>query len=277
VTVAGTSPALVVLAGGLGSRFGGAKQLTPVGPGGELILDYAIRDARAAGFGPVVVVARSDIEDELAAHLAGSADVSIVCQDREPMAVAAAAAGRAKPLGTAHAAMTGMVAAGRVPVAIVNADDLYGAEPYRLLAEHRIGEGMIVTFPFANTVNGHGPVNRALCAVEGDLLVGIEEGRVEGDGWTGRSGRRVRLSPGSPVSMNCWGFPPGMVDDLVDACDRFIRSDRVAAGAEVLVVDVVRARLPFRARPTTSRCIGMTAPEDADLVRAALYSSGDAQ
>jgi hypothetical protein len=260
------SPGLVVLAGGRGSRFGGDKQLTPVGPAGEAILEYTVADARAAGFTAVVVVTRS----ELAAGVAARVDATIACQDRDPLAVAAAASGRAKPLGTVHAALVGMRAVPGRPVAVANADDLYAGGTWGLLAEH-LGsrpEGALVTFPLADTITGDEPVTRALCDVSpGGELRGIEEGVVSGGRWVGGTGRVLAVGGDEPVSMNCWGFPAAFVDTLDAACRRF------AGGPddELLLPDVVSAEVaagrPFAALSCTGRCVGLTHPGDVEIVR----------
>jgi CTP:molybdopterin cytidylyltransferase MocA len=258
--------ALVILAGGRGSRFGGDKQLAPVGPGGEVILEYTVRDAAAAGFDTVVVVTRSDV----AAALAARVDATVVCQDLDPLARRMTVAGRRKPLGTAHAALIGMRAAPDSPAAVVNADDLYDPGAWRLLAEHVRArpEAALVTFPVAGTIVGDEPVTRALCDVApSGVLRGIEEGTVAGGAWTGRSGRRLALSGDEPVSMNCWGLPAEFGDVLDRACQRFDGG----SDAEILLPDVAAAELGagrvFVALRSAGRCIGLTHPGDLAVVR----------
>lgn len=251
---------LVVLAAGLGTRFGGPKQLTPVGPAGEVILDYALRDARAAGFDELVVVTRSDLAAPLSARAPG---VEIVCQDRDELARAP------KPLGTAHAALCGMRAGAGAAAAVVNGDDLYSADAYGALASHlaqgdRAGSAL-VTFPVFNTVLDRQPVTRALCTVAGGDLVDVEEGTV-GDGmWVGVSGRRLELSGDEPVSMNCWAFAADVADRLDSACRAFTGT------GEVLLPDVVRSMLTagagVAALESHGRCIGLTHPGDLEVVR----------
>jgi dTDP-glucose pyrophosphorylase len=277
-----SGPALVVLAAGLGRRFGGLKQLAPVGPGGEAIVDYAVRDALAAGFGPIVLVVRSEIEPAVRAHVRRHwpAEVEPVFagQDRDPSAQAAIAAGRTKPLGTAQAVLAGVVQ-GRVdgPFGVVNADDLYGAEAYRLLAGHlengAAAGSALVTFSLASTLLGDGPVNRALCEVRAGRLAAVHEG-VVGPGlrWTARSTGQARTLTGhEPVSMNCWGLAAAAVPVLADAVARFAASDGVAAGDEVLLPDVIAELIgaghPVAALASSGPCIGVTHPGDLDAVR----------
>ena len=269
---------VVVLAAGLGSRFGGVKQLTPVGPAGDVILDYTARDAMAAGFETIVVVTRSELEGRLAERVGrwpeGIRPI-LVCQDRDLMATDAAAAGRTKPLGTVHAALSGMEQAPGCPAVVVNADDFYGTEPFRLLARHLhepSPDVALVTFPVAGTVISSDPVTRALCDVDpSGALRSIEEGTVSDGSWVGRSGRRVELEGHEPVSMNCWGFPGGLAHAMREVTERFVTSNRVATEDEVLLPDLVRAQLTEGVRvaalPGRGRCVGLTHPGDVDLVR----------
>jgi hypothetical protein len=282
-----TTPALVVLAGGLGQRFGGPKQLSPVGPGGEVILDYSVSGARAAGFGRVVIAVHSHIEEAMAVHIRRwwppevAADVIFAAQDHDGRSVEAARLGRTTPLGTAHAVLVAIEAAALVePFAVVNADDLYGAEPYRLLFGHFTagGEGALVSFEVAKTLLGPDPVNRALCeADEHGWLRAISEGVVARRGehleWTGSTGEHRTLAEDTPVSMNCWGFPPTIAVALDDAVGRFVASPEVVSRAEVLLPDVIEALVAppatsaFTTLATSDRCLGVTHAADLDRLR----------
>ena len=290
------APALVVLAAGIGHRFGSPKQLAPVGPKGEAILDYTVRDARAAGFDVIVLVVRSEIEVSLSEHVKAhwpgdvAASLRYSVQDREPWSVVAATTGRRKPLGTAHAVVTAANDAQlNGPFAVVNADDLYGADAFALLRAGLIGAqpgaqptGVLVAYEVAKTVLGTRPVTRALCEVDGDgRLVAIREGTVdpapEGLNWTPRSGGERRPLHGHElVSMNCWGFGTGVVDRLRRAVDRFVNEPANLAGpAEILLPEVAgcllaAGDLAIDVRPAPGRCLGLTHPEDLALVRAAL-------
>jgi hypothetical protein len=278
-------PTLVVLAGGLGSRFGGVKQLAPVGPKGEAIVDYSAAEARAAGFGAVVLVVRSEIEPAVAEHVAhrwpADLAVTLVCQDRDDHARKAAAAGRTKPLGTAHAVLAAAPSLAG-PFAVVNADDHYGAEPFLLLAGHLrdAGGSALVTFEVGHTLIGDAAVTRALCDVDDrGRLRGIEEGTV-GAGWpavrvwTGRSGQSRVLRGTEPVSMNFWGFGHGTLEVFAAAVEEFMAGDGVAGGDEVLLPEVARSLVvagePFAALATSGRCVGVTHPGDLAIVQALL-------
>jgi len=275
------SLSLVVLAAGLGRRFGGVKQLAQVGPSGEAIFDYSASDASRAGFDRVVLVVRSEIlglvSEHVARHWPSGLDTRIVCQDRDELGERASARGRAIPLGTAHAVLAGAKAAGDRPFVVINADDLYGSEPYRLLAAQltRERDCALVTFPVANTLLGPGTVSRALCDVGAGMLRSIEEGTVTsasaGLVWQGITGRRVTLDGSEPVSMNCWGFRPDAAVAFADATERFVASDRVATTDEVLIPDVVRTLaangVRFAALPASGHCVGVTHASDLDAVR----------
>src|SRR5207248_146338 len=176
------------MAAGLGTRFGGLKQLAPVGPNGEAIVDYAGAWAQAAGFERAVVIVRSEIEETIGDHLEKRWPASfphvLVCQDREKRVRGIR---REKPLGTAHAVVA---VAEHVdgPFAVVNADDLYAADSYGLLARHLTAatgsHHALVAFEVAKTLIGPRPVTRALCRADDDgRLIEVLEGKVNpGDG-----------------------------------------------------------------------------------------------
>jgi hypothetical protein len=264
------TPALVVLAAGLGQRFGGLKQLAAVGPRGEPILDYTVRDGRAAGFGTVVLVVRAEIQDAISEHVRRrwpaeiAADVRFAVQDRQ---------GRSKPPGTAHAVVVAARATPpAAPFAVVNADDWYGVDAFGKLREGLdAGPAVLVAHGLANTIVGARPVSRALCDVDAaGNLSAVDEGTVTPlDGsyrWVGADGDR-RLDGTELVSMNCWGFRPDLVEALSTEVDRAIHDHD-----EVLLPDVVQrliaSGLQVGVRPTTESCFGITYAEDVALLRA---------
>jgi hypothetical protein len=286
-----TAPTLVLLAAGLGSRFGGPKQIAPIGPDGSALIDYAARDAMAAGFGRLVLIVRGEIAEAVESHVRRHWPAELrpeyVRQDLEPAAVAAVAAGRQKPLGTAHA----LVAAAPSldgPFGVANADDLYGASAFATLADHlRQGGGhALVGYRLANTLLGDRPVNRALCEVDADgNVTGIVEGAVHvGDGgeltWRpiGASEAEGRVMKGDePVSMNLWGFTPAILPVITDAFAAFSAGDRIAAGEELFLPNVVgedlRAAggdLVVTMLVSDDRCLGVTHPDDVPLLQETL-------
>jgi len=283
------APTLVLLAAGMGSRFGGPKQIAPIGPGGSALIDYAARDAVAAGFGRLVLIVRGEIieavERHVAAHWPADIRPEYVRQDLEASAVAAVAAGRAKPLGTAHA----LVAAAPSldgPFGVANADDLYGASAFKLLADHLAGGGghTLVGYRLANTLLGDRPVNRALCRVDpGGHLTGIVEGAVDvgDDGLTWRpigaaEAEAQAMKGDEPVSMNLWGFSPSIVAILTEAFAAFSAGGGIAAGEELFVPNVVGehlgppAGLDVTVLVSEDRCLGVTHPDDVPLLQATL-------
>jgi hypothetical protein len=284
-----TAPTLVLLAAGMGSRFGGPKQIAPIGPGGSALIDYAARDAVAAGFGRLVLIVRGEIVDAVERHVAGHWPGELrpeyVRQDLEPAAVAATSAGRMKPLGTAHALLaTAPLLDG--PFGVANADDLYGAAAFKLLADHLAGGGghALVGYRLANTLLGDRPVNRARCEIGPDGgLTGIVEGAVDvGDGeltWrpVGAPVTEARVMKGDePVSMNLWGFTPEILPVLRAAFAAFEAGGGIAAGEELFLPNVVGQHLgPPEGLGVTvlvsdGRCLGVTHPDDVPLLQETL-------
>lgn len=287
-----TAPTLVLLAAGMGSRFGGPKQIAPIGPGGSALIDYAARDAVAAGFGRLVLIIRGEIADAVDEHVRhhwpGEIRPEYVRQDLEPAAVAALAAGRVKPLGTGHALVAAAPLLGDGPFGVANADDLYGASAFNLLGGHLAGGGgpALVGYRLANTLLGDRPVNRALCVVDTDgNLTGIVEGAVHigDDGeliWRpiDASDAEARVMTGDePVSMNLWGFTPDVLPVLTDAFAAFSGGGGIAAGDELFLPNVVGENLRSAGGnvlvtmlESDDRCLGVTHPDDVPLLQATL-------
>jgi len=292
---------LVVLAAGMGSRYGGLKQIDPVGPSGETVLDYAVFDAKRAGFTRVVFVIRRDFEalfrEKIGARYAGSMAVDYVYQSTAELPPGyTAPAGREKPWGTGHALWCARDVV-RENFAVINADDFYGEDSFRqlagFLAAARGGEIALVGFRLANTLSEHGAVSRGVCAVgtDGTLRSIVEHTGIERT----EVGPGGRFSGEEVVSMNCWGFTPDVFAGL-DARFRDFLSERgvaapVAAGSTspgslpVATGDVLKAEfyLPaaistlvsrseatVRVLPTTAAWFGVTYREDKPRVQAAL-------
>ena len=225
---------LVLLAAGLGSRYGGPKQLDPLGPHGETLMDYAAFDAARAGFDRVVVVTRKTLVPEVQAGLVTSAGstIEIVIAEQELDRLPAGHAvppGREAPWGTAHAVFVARDAVDG-PFAVVNADDFYGASSYAVLASSLRGTGArstatwgCVGFPLHATLSHTGTVNRAECVATPDgWLSRVEELRgIARDGDGGCVGER-RLPGEMLVSMNCWGFTPSLFTELEAAFHAFL-------------------------------------------------------
>src|SRR5258707_10692685 len=233
-----TPPTLLVLAAGIGNRYGGLKQIDPVGPHGETIIDYSIYDALRAGFAKVVFVIRKDIEHAfkhaVGARFEGHIAVEYVFQelDRLPPGFSVPV-GRTRPWGTLHAVLMAAETINE-PFAVINADDFYGSEGYRVLAQHLqsgTADYAMVGFLLRNTLSDFGSVSRGVCRVDGDdFLQGVVElTNIERDGAHARntdsSGRITTLSGDEVVSMNMWGFTPHVFGQVREHFQKFLKLD----------------------------------------------------
>jgi NDP-sugar pyrophosphorylase family protein len=283
---------LVVLAAGMGSRYGGLKQVDPVGPAGETVLDYAVYDSLRAGFTRVVFVIRRDFEalfrEKIGSRYAGRMAVDYVFQsiDALPPGIKAPA-GREKPWGTGHAVWCAREAiAGNF--AVINADDFYGADSFVRLAKFLTAapatatEFAMVGFKLVNTLSEHGTVARGVTTTDasGELRTIVEQtGIAAGEVGAGRtySGQEI-------VSMNCWGFTPVLFAGLDAEFREFLTTRGGEAKSEFYLPGAVSAMIgkgeaKVRVLPTESTWFGVTYREDkprveaeiAALIRAGLY------
>lgn len=281
-------PALLVLAAGMGSRYGGLKQLDAVGPSGETILDYAVFDAIRAGFGRVVFVIRRDFEaafqTQVAAKYANRIVVECVFQALDALPDGASVpAGREKPWGTGHAVWCARTALPG-PFAVIGADDFFGADAFRQLAGFfaagRSGYAM-VGYRLANTLSENGAVSRGVCQVSssGELERVVEHtGILREEVGPGR-----KYTGAETVSMNCWAFTP----DFLTALDRQWREFVAKRGGELksefylpeAVSEQIRtAGVRVEVRPTSAEWFGVTYRDDRPRVQsalAALVARGD--
>jgi dTDP-glucose pyrophosphorylase len=266
--------AIVVLAAGLGSRYGGLKQLSPLGPAGEALLDYTLHDAAAAGFSEAVLVVAAEIVDTVTAHLnefGAPIPARLVVQTADTPR-------REAPWGTAHATLIG--ADGLTgPFAVANADDLYGADAIAAMAAHLsaepgrcVGSAAVVGYRAGATLSARGGVSRAVCRVDQDRhLITVEEhtgvrrtaGRVVSDTAT--------LDETTPVSMNLWGFEPSFLELLRPTVARFVQQhrndDRELRLPDVVGELIAAGDLDVAVLPTTSSWLGVTHPDDAAVAR----------
>ena len=220
-------PTLVIMAAGMGSRFGGCKQITPVDADGHIIIDYSIYDAVRAGFGSVVCVIKPEMESDFRAaigdRIAEHVDLHYAYQtiDRLPAGYSVPE-GRTKPWGTAHAVLC---AKNLVPgaFAAINADDFYGAGAFReaarfLSAPHAENEHAMVAYRVENTLTENGSVSRGVCTVKDGLLSGIVERTqivpCEGGAKFIEGTEETFLPAGTPVSMNMWAFSHSMLEEM---------------------------------------------------------------
>ena len=278
---------LLVLAAGMGSRYGGLKQIDPVGPGGETLLDYSVYDAVRAGFGRVVFIVRGDMEadfrDAVGRRIEQQVPVEYCRQELEMVPEwFSIPPERRKPWGTGHAVLAARAAIGG-NFAAVNADDFYGSGSYRKLAGHlqeaavgRRGDYGMVGFRLRDTLSDHGTVARGVCHSRHGLLEQVVElTRIAKSGrgafHSDSDGQVHTLSGDELVSMNMWGFTPGIFGHLERAFGRFLEARGGEDGAEfmipTLVNDLVAAgRTKVRVLRSSDSWFGVTYREDRDRV-----------
>ncbi|MCI8761710.1 MAG: NTP transferase domain-containing protein [Oscillospiraceae bacterium] len=290
-----SKPVLVIMAAGMGSRYGGLKQLDPVGEHDQVILDYSMFDARRAGFETVVFVIKREIEEEFKARVGRRVerhmDVKYVFQSMDDLPQGyAVPEGRTKPWGTAQAALAARhVVDG--PFAIINADDYYGPAAYREICDYLCAHGdgeryayAMVGYRVRNTVTEHGSVARGVCEVDsGGVLVDIHERTVvEKDGndarYTEDGGKSwTALAGDTLVSMNMWGFTRSFLDEARARFPAFL--DKALAEAPLkaeyflpTVVDqlIREGRAEVRVLPSEDKWYGVTYREDKPCVTAAI-------
>jgi dTDP-glucose pyrophosphorylase len=279
-----TKKALVVLAAGMGSRYGGLKQIDPVGPGGETLMDYSIYDALRAGFEKLVFVIRRDIErpfkETIGRRFEGRIAVDYVFQemDRLPPGYTAPA-DRKKPWGTAHAILVAREAV-HEPFGVINADDFYGARSFRALAgqlDAGSGDYAMVGFVLRNTLSEFGSVARGVCKVgQGGFLESVVElTRIERDGnsarYTDNAGGTHALSGDEMVSLNMWGFTPSVFPQLEQEFSNFLRDNSGNEKAEFFISSVVgklieEGKARVKALSTPDSWFGITYREDRERV-----------
>jgi hypothetical protein len=266
VTTPAAGPPLVVLAAGRARRYGGVKPLAPVGPRGEAVIDVVASDALAAGFGSIVLVLGPSTGPAIRYHVTHTwpshVDVSFALQEA--------------PLGTVHAVLSASGYIGDAPYGVANADDIYGRAACALLASHLMSPDpadALVGFRLADAIVGTAPVTRGICQVGplGELLRVDERRQVRAlpDGRVvSEDGREPsELSPDARVSMNLWGFTPAFHRTLHAA---MAAATGASEEAEVLLPEVVAHSLassPFTVLPAAGRCIGVTHPDDLELVQ----------
>ena len=295
-------PILVVMAAGMGSRYGGLKQIDPVGPCGEAILDYSLYDARRAGFSTVVFIIKHEIEADFKRTVGARAEqagleVRYAFQQLDILPEGfSVPEGRVKPWGTAHAVLSAAKCID-APFAVINADDYYGPTCFRLIFEylstHADGDKFawaMVGFHLKNTVSENGSVSRGVCVTDaaGNLVSVTERTRIEPrDGtiaYTEDDGQTwVELPGDSLVSMNLWGFTPSFVTAAQEGFADFLRQNLPVnpLKCEYYLPSVVSAaladgRAEVRVLTSTDKWYGVTYREDKPALMAALKAMTDA-
>ncbi len=284
-------PSLVVLAAGIGNRYGGLKQVDAFGPNGETIIDFSVFDALRSGFGRVVFVIRRSIEKEFRraflSRLEGRAEVACVFQEIGDIpAGCPAPEGRTKPWGTTQAVLAAASAVGE-PFAAINADDFYGRSAFETMAgflgDRENGESRyaLVGYRLDRTLSEHGSVARGVCEVGTDgLLTGIVErlnvvrsgGRILA---AGEGGGTVELGPERIVSMNFWGFTPTFFDHAGREFETFVRTCSDPLKSEIYIPLVInalvrRGEAVVSVLESSDAWFGVTYREDKPRVEAAI-------
>ena len=285
------APTLVVMAAGMGSRFGGTKQLAGVGPNGETILDYSVHDAISAGFGKVVFVIRKAFADAfeqgIGARYSKQIDVAYVYQELDNLpAGCTPSSERTKPWGTAHAVWCARPEVTN-PFAVINADDFYGSDAFNQMAAYlkdvdtQQGKYAMVAFEVEGTLSPFGSVSRGVCQVDdsSNLIEVAEHTALTRNGSgvlsTFADGSKEVLSIETLVSMNFWGFTP----DFLEHCDtyfcQFYAVNQTSLKAECYLPSAVThlmqtGKATVKVLGTSGRWFGLTYPDDRQAVVDAL-------
>lgn len=279
-------PTLFVLAAGMGSRYGGLKQIDGIGPSGETIMDYSVYDALRAGFGKIVFVIRKDFEQDFRDVVLSKYRDKVHCEicfqsiDAVPEGCSYNSK-RQKPWGTNHAVLMGKTLI-QEPFAVINADDFYGKESFDILARFLMdktdtkGKYCMVGYRVQNTLSENGSVSRGVCSMdEHDYLTGVvERTHIEPVGdkvFYTEDGKDVELNPNTLVSMNMWGFTPEYFEYSEQAFCEFLRLYGQDLKKEyyipTLVNDLIaQGKVRCQVLDTPSKWFGVTYNEDRDQV-----------
>jgi hypothetical protein len=284
-------PILLVLAAGMGSRYGGVKQIDSVGLNNETLLDFSTYDAKQSGYGKVTYIIRKDIEkdfrERLFDRIARNMDASYVFQRpdaflTEKEKCLAEASGRKKPWGTLHAILCAKDAL-NAPFTVINADDYYGRKAYETMAAYLFGllpdvkKHAMVGYMLKNTMSKSGAVTRGVCKVNDGYLVSMEEQKNIGYGNGGNiysiiDNRRIALTGNECVSMNFFGFTLSALPYFQEFFDRFIRENAGSEKAEALLPDAANGLVKdgkgkIKVFTSQENWFGMTYPEDKEIVK----------
>ncbi len=269
----GKDTTLVVMAAGMGSRFGGLKQIEPIGPGGEVILDFSVYDAVKAGFNKVVFIIRRDIEEDFRAitkkRIEKIVDCEFVFQDMDELPEGfSAPKERTKPWGTGHAIYCARNAV-NTPFAIINADDYYGQEAFKIINDYLESDGgmCMVGYKLGNTLTENGTVARGVCEAHEGILKSITEHT------------SIDKNSGIPldttVSMNMWGLLPGVFEYIEKDFVEFLGNMKNPLKDEFFIPFVIdnmikESGAKVRVLETDEKWYGVTYKEDKDMVVAAM-------
>ena len=285
---------LLILAAGLGSRYGGLKQLDPMTDAGNFIIDFSVYDAIRAGFDRVVFLIKRENEkifrETIGSRIEKKIRVEYAFQDLDNLpAGLTLPAGRVKPWGTGHAVYCAAKSIGNDPFAVINADDFYGADTFRHLAAHLSGKAIagmparhcMVGFRLGNTLTENGTVSRGECEVADGMLVKVTERtkiekRQTSAAYLTPDGEWKELPFSTIVSMNCWGFTPALFETLESGFRAFWQANAAdLSKCEYYLPSAVqeqkdRGLCDVRVYPTSSQWLGVTYPDDKPGVKAAI-------
>lgn len=266
---------LLIMAAGMGSRYGGLKQLDSVGPNGETIIDYSVYDAIRAGFNKVVFIIRREFEKEFKSQITnkyeGSIEVEFAFQELNNLPDGfECPPDRQKPWGTGHAILS---AADLIqePFVVINGDDFYGLESYQIVSDYYKSRGdmfTMVAYELGNTLSEFGGVTRGLCTLENDLLrTVIETNNLERSESGVSSERNIELDGSEPVSMNVWGFTPDLFPYLRSMFNDFLKLEGKELKSEFFIPSVVNNLIQnnikaVKVLKTGSSWFGVTYKED---------------
>jgi len=289
------TPTLIVMAAGIGSRYGGLKQVDPIGPHGEIVIDYAVFDALRAGFGKAIFLIRKDIEEIFRERVGSTIEKQVqtvyVFQELDNLPPGfSVPPERKKPWGTGHAVLSCKDAV-HEPFAVINADDFYGPGAFQALADYlRQAQDLeggpydysMAGYELENTLSEHGTVSRGVCEVtpDGYLAQVRERTKIKRFGdqvkYTENGEEWVTLPAHSTVSMNMWGFTPGFFKELEQIFPRFLKANvETMSKVEFYLPSVVNQLLDeqkarVKVLPVQEKWFGVTYPEDRASVQEAI-------
>lgn len=287
-------PVLVIMAAGMGSRYGGLKQMDKITQAGEIILDFSLYDAYMAGFKKAVIIIKEENEDDFRALMKDKAerfmDISYAYQKLDDIPEGfEIPEGRVKPWGTGHAVLA---ARNKVsgPFAVINADDYYGPSAFEKIYEYLSADDKsycMVSYRIENTITENGHVSRGVCRTDGGYLEDIQERtkimRVDGVISYEEDGKWHPIEEGTPVSMNFWGFTEGFMDELEKRFPAFLRDNESGDNPQkgeyplpFVVDDIIKSGINrVKVLETSDRWCGVTYKEDKENVMNTLQSMKD--
>lgn len=278
-------PTLLILAAGIGSRYGGLKQLDQVGTSGETIIDYSVYDALQAGFGKVVFVIRKQIEKEFVGFFARRfehlIEMDYVFQELDMIPAGfSVPQERTKPWGTAHAVYVAREKI-REPFSVINADDFYGRDAFTVMAEflhHNTNPNAysMVGYELSKTISEYGAVSRGICSTDQNMhLTDVTEGigiqkHNDGIGYPDQNNNWVMLPGNTPVSMNFWGFMPGIFNFLETGFENFLHTQSHNPKSEYYIPTLINnmiksGQASVKVLRSSAVWFGVTYREDRDL------------